>query len=665
MFASSPPLSITLDGTENPVLQNQVWVTEPRQWSAEFPFLYNLVVEVTDDSGYTVDVRSMAWGFRQIEILGGSQGGMLTLNGQSIKVQGVRHGNSHPSELTDSDLMLMKRLNINALYCPLHPLPATLYEIADKIGLYIVDSAIADSQGIAAVVPRHRNHPSVIIWSLECETPSKYFFREMKEAVKSLDDSRPVYCHGDRSVSDVLWCSGPLPARPQGKPVLIGAAAHELESSPVSFIKEMEERMDVGGVFVCDFVDPESSESGIVTSQRQWKSEAMELQTLYAPVSIEPADMENGTITVSNRHFFIDLFDYEIYWSLQRNGEIVAGGMVRQPSIAPGGSKNVHLFRELAAFPGRGEGFLTFSLRLSEDNTWAAAGDEIAKMQIPVPETAKSPRAYPRISLSNSITSDAVTQKPDAEEERQDIPWQYKILGSDLLAVRADVGVRVNLVNGLMESLDFGLGSMLTMGLTPDVSGQAAVSTKLAGYKIKQHSGSLELWLKLKAPAVGRHLRLTLRLMTDGRISFLLRGSPANPKTNLGVQFGLQSRYRQVKWYGCGPHSACSVDQKSAIVGLYSMQDDEHWDCRKRIGVRWMEFSDGGNALRISEEGGLLNFSCRFGPAGTSGEGVGAKEGGGSDYLHVCIDGGDECGKKASLSRTRELQFTFSLKKHV
>ena len=103
-------------------------------------------------------------------------------------------------------------------------------------------------------------------------------------------------------------------------------------------------------------------------------------------------------------------------------------------------------------------------LRLKNERLWGVAGCEIARLQISVPETSRIRLAYPKISDSETIIPDPLSFTEDIDNDPPIIPWQHKIHEGHLLAVRKNVGIRINLASGVMETLDFGLENILTMG---------------------------------------------------------------------------------------------------------------------------------------------------------------------------------------------------------
>ncbi len=193
-------------------------VTHPRQWSAETPDLYTVVLDLIDATGQPHDTRIFRHGFRQVAI----RGSELTVNGKAIKLLGVnRHdwdpdgGHTVPYERLRQDVLLMKRHNINAVRTSHYPDDERFYDLCDEFGLYVLDEANVETHGarrqmrgeiewqpamvsrVERMVLRDRNHPCVILWSLGNESSSDRRFAAMAAAARALDHTRPIHYEGD------------------------------------------------------------------------------------------------------------------------------------------------------------------------------------------------------------------------------------------------------------------------------------------------------------------------------------------------------------------------------------------------------------------------------------------------------------------------------------
>ncbi len=132
-------------------LSFDVPVTNPHKWTAETPYLYQLVLSIP---GCALAERV---GFRRTELLDG----VFSVNGSPVKLRGVNrhehhpdHGRAVPYEFLKADLVLMKQHNINAVRTSHYINDPRLYELADELGLWILDEwlVILATTDVVAVV---------------------------------------------------------------------------------------------------------------------------------------------------------------------------------------------------------------------------------------------------------------------------------------------------------------------------------------------------------------------------------------------------------------------------------------------------------------------------------------------------------------------------------
>ncbi|MFO8001477.1 MAG: glycoside hydrolase family 2 TIM barrel-domain containing protein, partial [Marinilabilia sp.] len=192
-------------------------IEEVRQWSAEDPQLYDLVIRLKTEEGKEIEGIQRQIGFRSIEI----KQGQLMVNGIPVTLKGANLHEHHPEtghvmdeEMMMRDIKLMKRNNLNAVRLAHYPQPERWYELCDEYGLYVVDEANIESHGLGygerslgkdplwekahvermtRMVERTKNHPSVIIWSMGNEGGNGVNFYAGYKAIKELDRTkRPV-----------------------------------------------------------------------------------------------------------------------------------------------------------------------------------------------------------------------------------------------------------------------------------------------------------------------------------------------------------------------------------------------------------------------------------------------------------------------------------------
>lgn len=210
-------------------------VSNVKQWSAEHPNLYTLVIEVTDKKNKLIETTTREIGFRSVEI----KNGLLLVNGQRITLKGVNAQETDPEtghvmseEMILKDIRLWKENNINAVRLSHYPRGSRFYELCDFYGVYVVDEANIESHGMyygdhslakkknwekahvdrmIRMVERDKNHPSVIIWSMGNEAGNGINFYAGYQAIKENDNSkRPVqyersYKDYDGNTYDMDW----------------------------------------------------------------------------------------------------------------------------------------------------------------------------------------------------------------------------------------------------------------------------------------------------------------------------------------------------------------------------------------------------------------------------------------------------------------------------
>ena len=221
------------DNVKNGVAKYQLRVKNVRKWSAETPNLYTLVVSPIQNGGQYApyEIIQVKVGFRKVEI----KNKQLLVNGQPVLLKGANRHEIDPDEGYNvseermiQDIMMMKRLNINAVRTCHYPDDPRWYDLCDKYGLYVVAEANQESHGFqygddaAAKKPefakqilernQHNvsmffNHPSIVTWSLGNETVMGDNFIQAYKWIKSQDKTRPVqYEQARRGEGTDIFC---------------------------------------------------------------------------------------------------------------------------------------------------------------------------------------------------------------------------------------------------------------------------------------------------------------------------------------------------------------------------------------------------------------------------------------------------------------------------
>ena len=226
IYEEDKPLAIAAETTE--ALAYKAVIPHLQLWSPETPSLYQLRVSVlvgdtlSDEYTTAVGVRSLRFD---------ADKGFFC-NGNNIKLRGVcLHedagclGSAVPAAVWERRLVKLQAAGCNAIRMSHNPHSDVLYELCDRLGLFVMDELYDEwanpknkwthghnvyppsHQGITedffscyekdvrSFVIRRRNHPSVIMWSIgnEIDYPNDpYCSPKFKEMTGNNDASKPA-----------------------------------------------------------------------------------------------------------------------------------------------------------------------------------------------------------------------------------------------------------------------------------------------------------------------------------------------------------------------------------------------------------------------------------------------------------------------------------------
>ena len=215
----------TISGA-TPAIKTTLKVANPQLWSPESPYLYQ--VKLTRYEGKKVaDVQTLKTGIRTISV---SKNNGFQLNGITRKIKGVcLHHDLGPLGAAENKAALirqiktMKEMGCDAIRTA-HNMPSTMQmEICDSLGMMVMAESFDmwiypkckngyakffkewSDKDMTNLVKHHRNHPSIIMWSIGNEIPEQWS-KEGMEIAKHLQDichqydpSRPVTQGMDRA----------------------------------------------------------------------------------------------------------------------------------------------------------------------------------------------------------------------------------------------------------------------------------------------------------------------------------------------------------------------------------------------------------------------------------------------------------------------------------
>jgi beta-galactosidase/beta-glucuronidase len=212
--SQEPRSELSIDPRFEVKFRTEKTIDDPKNWSAEEPNLYQLVLTLVDGENNVLEVVTSKVGFRKVKI----ENGQFFVNGKPVIFKGVNRHEHHPvtghavsMESMVEDILIMKQHNINAVRTSHYPNDPVWYDLCDRYGLYVMDEANLESHGIwdipskdpiwtnaflaraIGMVERDKNHPCVVTWSMGNEAGYGPNHAAMASWVKERDSSRPVH----------------------------------------------------------------------------------------------------------------------------------------------------------------------------------------------------------------------------------------------------------------------------------------------------------------------------------------------------------------------------------------------------------------------------------------------------------------------------------------
>ena len=182
-------------------------VPHARLWSAEFPNLYPLSIDLKNADGQVTEHAARKIGIREISI----KDGVFQVNHVPVKLVGICRHDIHPTmgtaineEVWKKDLELMKAANFNAVRTSHYPYGSGFYDLCDQMGFYVIDEEpfcwvncddaklkAAFEQRARETVQRDKNHPCVVIWGVGNENKPGRDNALAAKVTREMDPTRP------------------------------------------------------------------------------------------------------------------------------------------------------------------------------------------------------------------------------------------------------------------------------------------------------------------------------------------------------------------------------------------------------------------------------------------------------------------------------------------
>ena len=641
-------INIKSRGLSNFIAFEEKKIPNVKPWSAEYPNLYTLVLELKDAQGKVTELTGCEVGFRTSEI----KNGRFCINGVPVLVKGTnRHehsqlGRTVSKELMELDIKLMKEHNINLVRNSHYPTHPYWYQLCDRYGLYMIDEANIESHGMGygpaslakdstwlaahmdrthRMYERSKNHPAIVIWSLGNEAGNGINFERTYDWLKSVDKTRPVqyeraeqnyntdiYCRMYRSVDEI---KAYVAKKDIYRPFILCEYLHAMGNS-CGGLKDYwdvfeNEPMAQGGN-VWDWVDqsfreidkngkwywtyggdygPEGIPSfgnfccnGLVNADRQPHPHLLEVKKVYQNIKATLLSPKNMKLRIKNWYDFSNLNEYELHWNVTADNGEKIAEGTKVLDCEPHATIDVSLGNVLLPKTVR-EAYLNISWTRREASPMIAEDWEVAYDQFVIAGNKNYTGYRPQKAGETTFTVDKETGALTS----------LVLDGKELLATPITLSLFRPATdndnrdkNGARLWRKVGLDN-LTQKVTSLKEGKNTTTAAIELLNAKgQKVGTADFIYTLDKNGA---LKIRTTFQPDTAI--------VKSMARLGLTFRVADTYDQVSYLGRGDNETYADRGQSGKIGLYQTTPERmfHYyvtpqSTGNRTDVRWTKFTD-------------------------------------------------------------------------
>ncbi|MFK7824119.1 MAG: glycoside hydrolase family 2 TIM barrel-domain containing protein [Oligoflexales bacterium] len=588
-------------------------------------------------------------------------GQALTIKGVNRHEHDPDFGRAVPLSRMLEDVKLIKQNNFNAVRTSHYPSDPKWYELADQFGLYLVDEANLESHGIRddipkskpewtgacvdrmqSVVERDKNHPSVIIWSLGNEAGFGDNHKAMAAFVRKRDTTRPILyeqAFEDPLVDIVSPMYSSLKdlkkyiASEPGRPLIMVEYAHAMGNSLGNFkdywdLIESEHLLQGG--FIWDWVDqglrkqtadgqsyfayggdfgdkPNDSNfciNGIVDPDRKPHPSLLEAKKVQQAIKLRMIDRKKLLFQAENQYLFTNLDQFVIKWILRKNGKTFIKGDYGSLELAPGKSGELSFNSLRQWLDDKHEFHLSISVHKKNSSLWAPAGYEVAWEQFEL-------NAAPEIQKLDYVKSGSAGLEITEDEQRiliknPDLEIQFSKQSCSIEKYRFR---KQDLILGPIKNNfwrapvdnDRGFNIQWKMGVWKIYS----ENLNCASIKyFREESGALAVNATFLGPdgeiaKTSNQYTISSNGTLSVRITFEPLGDSLPEMPRIGLSFKVPKEYKQISWFGRGPHESYADRHESTQIAVYKKDlfEQTHEYIRpqengNKLELRWLGILD-------------------------------------------------------------------------
>ena len=604
-------------------VKNEITVAGVTPWTHATPVLYDLIMEVLDDQNRVIDLKKIRFGFRTIRAADNS----LSVNDVPVNIKAVEYyafdpvnGLSIDVRQMKTDLLLMKKANINTVILRGIPHGSDFFSLCDEIGMYVICSSVISQ--MKNTILSSQSHPCIVAWRPEYahhySNPEQY-----KEEWTRLDPTRFIYDENKESnLSDI----SPMP----GKSGLLFGSWQDLcldrkyRMSKLSPNERLFEGIDGRGVHPDDGkaykvihqadLSEDSAKTdtpiaqGIVSAFREPHPIYSEIKRQCETIRVFGSPEDAALLTIYNTQPFGATDELEVEWKLLLGGIRVKGGKGIMPPLKAFENRKVQLpfnvndfyskefldsdpkIRQMLEKARCKELILHLSISVPRDTDIYQKGDEIGFYQEILDDnfntTAPSKNALAVISSDDltSITAIQLSATPALIIARA---------GKTIATFNKSQGALCSLSCNNVECLNgHFLPSFYRAATNLDRSDQsyilsATVFSKETDWRSIQREiefkklryemdgEDFSVLSEYRSPIMRDPILIFYRLRPSGRLEVTLSFRPRFDPVRYGFRMTSPNATKQITWYGRGPTESYPDRKEACPVGLYRSTPEE------------------------------------------------------------------------------------------
>ena len=608
-------------------------IENPRKWNAETPNLYHTYITLLRDS-IPCEIHSKKIGFISCR----TEGNRLLVNDTPITIKGMNRHEHHPKngraitvELIEKELKNIKLHNMNAIRCAHYPNNPAFYEIANELGIYVMNEGdiethgcdVTGDQGYLAkqpewqkafvnrtlrMVERDKNETCIIIWSVGNEHGDGENIDACISVIKEklgnvpvlhvVDNARnPRIC--DFRMGGYFSMEALTSYAPEGKPVIMIEYGHAMGNSPGL----MEDSWDyiyrnrhIAGGYVWEYKNhgfyncdengtPFYQYGGDFEDYSHWSNFSMDgyclsdgtpkpslrdCKNVLAPCYVT---YENNQIKILNTNDFRALDYITLRWEICEDYNVIRKGEMQLPAISPYSEYTLPI--DIAVSKKTPGAVVFANLRFYDENDFEVS--------------------YKQVELSAIPKKPYIGRKPKAELCAEDKRLTIKsesfkiVLENGLLAFYEKAGqvliekpMKLNFYRAPIDNdgiIGWSERWISEWGRT-FLKHFAFFANSM---QVEEECDCIRVTAKGKVLPTGRfigfHVELIYRIYEDGLILVEYVGKPfgvfKDVLPRIGVLFETDPSYDTVRWYGRGPEENYCDRKAHCNFGLYESKIEE------------------------------------------------------------------------------------------